>query len=84
MVTSKFHYKIMRRRKVSTLLIAICAMLVLSVSMPSCGTMHSYWGVEHEYDFPNGVYGYGHHKPKHKKYKHKKHKKHHHHHHDDD
>lgn len=53
MVPSKFHYvKNMRLRKVSKLLIAMCAILVLSVSMPSCGTMHSYWGVEHEYEFP--------------------------------
>ena len=79
MVPSKFHYvKNMRLRKVSKLLIAMCAILVLSVSMPSCGTMHSYWGVEHEYEFPDGVYGQGHYKPKHKKHKHKKPKKHHH------
>lgn len=74
----------MRRRKFTTLLLSLCAAFVLSVSLPSCGTIHSHWGVEHEYDFPGG----DHHRPKPKKhkkakkYKPKKHSKKHHH--DDD
>lgn len=76
----------MGRRKFTTLLLALCAAFVLSMSLPSCGTIHSHWGVEHEYDFPDG--GHHHHKPKkhkkHKKYKPKKHHKKHHHHDDDD
>ncbi len=77
----KNNYAIMRRRKLFTLVCALCAAVVLSMTLPACGTIHSHWGVEHEYDFPDG----GHHHYKHKKHKHKKHKKHHkHHHHDDD
>ncbi|WP_280121547.1 hypothetical protein [Duncaniella muricolitica] len=78
----------MRRRKFTTLLLAICAVFAMSVSLLSCGTIHSHWGVEHEYYFPDG--DHHHHRPKpkkhkkHKKYKPKKHHKHHHHDDDDD
>lgn len=78
----------MKRRKFTTMLWAICAAFVLSVSLPSCGTIHTHWGVDHEYEFPDG--GPYHHRPKpkkhkkHKKYKPCKHYKKHHHHDDDD
>lgn len=49
--------------------------LVGGIVTGGCGTVRSHWGIEHEYDFPDGHHYY---KPKHKK--HKKHKKHHHHH----
>lgn len=51
--------------------------------LSGCGTVHSHWGIEHEYDFPDGDYHHHHKHKKHKKH-HKKHKKHHHHHDDDD
>ncbi|MCM1051415.1 MAG: hypothetical protein NC349_05585 [Paenibacillus sp.] len=76
----------MRRRKLSAILMSICASLVISFALPSCGTVHGHWGVGSEYEIPFD--GHHHHKPpkhkKHKKPKYKKHKKHHHHDDDDD
>lgn len=54
-----------------------------SASLVSCGSIHSYWGLEGDYDFADNGYHNGHYKHK-KNKKHKKHKKHHHHHHDHD
>ncbi|MCM1292974.1 MAG: hypothetical protein NC111_06225 [Bacteroides sp.] len=67
------------RAKLLTLASLIVALAALPV-VSSCGTMHSYWGVENDY-YSDG-YG-GHHKPK-KPKKPKKHKKHGHKHHDND
>lgn len=65
---------------VSAIIVAFATAMIL----PSCGTMHSYWGVENDYYYQDGPHH--HHKPpKYKKYKKpKKHKHHHHHHHDHD
>ncbi|MDE6526302.1 MAG: hypothetical protein K2L75_03525 [Muribaculaceae bacterium] len=57
--------------------------LVLCIVAPSCGTIRTHAGINHEYsyDFDDGYYK--HHHKKHKKH-HKKHHKHKHHHHHDD
>ena len=72
-----------KRKYIAMLMVALIRAVSCGVSVSSCGTMHSYWGVENDYytDFD----GHGHHK-KHKKHKkYKKYKKHHKkHHHDDD
>lgn len=65
--------------------VALTAIILLSLTggISSCGSMHSYWGVENHYDW--GDDGHHHHHKPPKKKKHKKHKKHkRHHHHDDD
>lgn len=65
-------------------LLAAVIMLSGGTALTSCGSMHSYWGVENDYYSGDD---YGHHHKKHKKHKkYKKYKKHHkkHHHHDDD
>ena len=74
----------MKRRGNIFILIAVIAALAFTPILTSCGTMHSYWGVENDYYSDDGHHH--HHKPpKHKKYKkHKKHKKHHDHDWDDD
>lgn len=64
----------MRRKRLVTWCMAMAILLSGSPLMMSCGSMHSYWGVENEYCSD----GHHHHKP----HKHKKHKKHHRHHHD--
>lgn len=57
-------------------------MVVLSFS--SCGTLRTYGGIEHDYEYNFDGYGnHRKHKKKYKKYK-KHHKKHHHHHDYDD
>lgn len=69
----------LRRFKISIILIlsAFCITPILE----SCGTMHSYWGVEN--DYYENFDGHSHHHGKKKHYKKKKHKKHKRHHHDD-
>ena len=73
----KRHVPISSRRL--TLLSAIVMALALCIAMPSCGTIRTHAGIEHDYryDFDDG---YRHHHKKHKKHK-KYHKKHGHHHH---
>ncbi len=67
----------MRKLRKITLMVALLALLG---GMSGCGTIHSHWGIGHdyEYDFDDG--GHRHHKkpkkPK-KPKKHKKHRKHH-------
>lgn len=77
-------HSFMRLRKLKIAIMGIIAALACGVLLPSCGAMHSYWGVENDYYYDGHSHGH-HHKPpkppKHHK-KHKKHKKHHHH--DDD
>lgn len=64
---------------------AICASLLISLALPSCGTVHGHWGVGSEYEIPFDGPHHKHKKhKKHKKPKYKKHKKHHHQHDDDD
>lgn len=63
------------------------ALLLLAIGSitSSCGTIRTYGGIEHEYEYD--LDGHHHHKhKKHKKHKkhHKKHKHHHHHHDHDD
>lgn len=70
-----------RRGKIITLL-SVLAAIWLTPMLESCGTMHSYWGVENDYYENFDGYG-GHHYKKHKRPKPPKHKKHKHHHHDD-
>lgn len=62
-----------------TLLSALLMALAICIAAPSCGTIRTHAGIEHEYryDFDDG-----HDYHKHKKHK-KHHKKHRHHHHDD-
>lgn len=73
----------MKKRNLTRLFVPLC--LLLAIVLPSCGSIRTHAGIDHEwgYDFDD----YGHHH-KHKKYKHHKHKhkhhKHHHHHDDDD
>lgn len=78
--------KLMKRmRRRAWLMIAALAMLGL-LAPASCGSMHSYWGVENDY-YSDGYrpHGHGYHKPpKPPKPPKHKHKKHHRHHHDDD
>ena len=70
------YMRIMKRKYVVWLLMAVMAISASGLS--SCGTLHSYWGVENDYVYDFDDYG---HKHKHKKHKkHKKHHKHHHHH----
>ena len=72
----------MRLRKIKITVFGIIAAFMCCMVLPSCGLMHSYWGVENDY-YSDGHYHGHYHKPpkppKHHK-KHKKHKKHHHHH----
>lgn len=58
----------------------LIALFLLSLVTPSCGPVHSYWGVGSEYH-SDGYYHHKHHKPKYYKHYYKHHK---HHHHDDD
>lgn len=69
-----------RRGNLITLLTVVIA-LALSPAIVSCGSLHSYWGVENDY-YMDGDGGHHYHKPpKHKKHKKpKKHRKHHDHH----
>lgn len=72
----------MTKRRGLIWILVVMILLSGSTMLTSCGSMHSYWGVENDYYSGDD---YGHHKhKKHKKYK--KYKKHHkkHHHHDDD
>ncbi len=73
----------MKRRKL-LLILAICAAFLASSGLSSCGTIRSHWGIEHEYDFPDGDYYYGKPHKKHKKHKKPKKPKHHKHHDHDD
>ena len=66
-----------RRGKILTLL-SILAAVCLTPLLESCGTMHSYWGVEN--DYYENFDGHGGHYKKHKKHKPPKHRKQHHHH----
>lgn len=75
----------MRRRIRKLLAVIIIAAISGSglLSLNSCGTLRSHWGVEHEYEYEFEDGGRHHKRPKPpkppKKKKHKKHKKHHHH-----
>lgn len=76
------------RKALRRLLLALIIALIgaaPALTLSSCGSTRSYWGIENEYLWGDDYDHHHHHKPpkKHKKYK--KHKKHHkHHHHDDD
>lgn len=66
------------------MILAMIASILVGIAAPSCGTIRTYGGIEHEYEYDFD--GNGHYKKhKHKKHKPKKHKKphHRHHHHDD-
>lgn len=77
------------KRNLCRLLLALVITLLgaaPALTLQSCGTTHSYWGIESDYDWGDGgnrfVPGRGphkHHKPKHYKPKHKKPKHHKHH-----
>lgn len=69
-------------------LAGITVLVIICVCLPSCGSIRTYGGIEHEYvyDFDGHGHDHGHHHGHHKKpkkHKHKKHKHHKHHHHDD-
>ncbi|MDE6588037.1 MAG: hypothetical protein K2K40_06845 [Paramuribaculum sp.] len=79
----------MKRNLRRLLLIFVIALLgaAPALTLQSCGTTHSYWGVESDYDWGDGGYHFApgkHKKPKRHKPKHKKPKHHKHHDHDDD
>lgn len=61
-------------------LFRILLILAITAGISSCGTIRTYGGIEHDYEYDFD--GHGHHHKHHKHKKHKKHKKHHHHHHD--
>ena len=72
-------------RRIAAPLLLIAVTLSASCLSSGCGTIRTYGGIEHEYEYD--IDGHRHYKPgKHKKHKkNKKNKKHHrHHHHDDD
>ncbi len=66
--------------------LAVAAAFIMSIIMPSCGTLRTYGGIEHDSEYYFGDDSHHHHRKHHKKShkKHKKHKKHHHRHHDHD
>lgn len=63
-------------------IISTAALLITATALSSCGSIHTFGGIEHDYSYDFDGH---HHHHKHKKAKkhHKKHH-HHHHHHDDD
>lgn len=70
-------------RRIRKTLLALLIALIAGgggVTLVSCGSLHSYWGVEGDYDLSDNGGRCKHHKH----HKHKKPKKHHHHHHHDD
>ncbi|MDE6197265.1 MAG: hypothetical protein K2F91_05305 [Muribaculaceae bacterium] len=69
----------LRLSAISALLLTLC----LAIVAPSCGTIRTHAGIEHDYRYDFDDYGHHHKHKKHHK-KHKKHHKHHHHHHHDD
>lgn len=69
----------MKKRNLMRLFVPLC--LLMAILLPSCGSIRTHAGIDHDWGFDFD--DYGHHHKKHKK--HHKHKhKHHHHHHDDD
>ena len=71
-------------RLLRTLLTGLLASAICCICLPSCGTIRTHAGIEHEYEYDFDGHGHhdrGRHHGHHKKPK--KHK-HHHHHHDDD
>lgn len=81
------------KRNLRRLLLALVIALIgaaPALTLQSCGTTHSYWGIESDYDWGDGGYRFApgprppkRHKPKHYKPKHKKPKHHKQHDHDD-
>ena len=71
----------MRNRRWYRYIFFVLLFVIATPAIESCGSLHSFWGVENDYYSGDG-YEYGRPRPpKHKKYKkHKKHKKHKHHH----
>ena len=49
----------MRLRKIKITVFGIIAAFMCCMVLPSCGSMHSYWGVENDY-YSDGHY-HGHH-----------------------
>jgi lipoprotein len=75
----------MLKRRLLPVLMILLATIICSAGFSSCGTTHTYWGVEHEYHSDDYGRPYYKNKKKYKKYKkHHKHYRHHKHHHDDD
>lgn len=68
-------------------MLTLLIVIAFTPALVSCGSLHSYWGVENEY-YSDGDGGHRYRKPpkhkKHKKCKKPKHRKHHHDHDDDD
>ena len=62
-------------------ILRILLVIVATASVASCGTIRTYGGIEHDYEYDFDDHHHKH-KKHHKHHKHKKHKKHHHHHHD--
>lgn len=75
----------MKTRKHHWVIAMLVALIALLPTFSSCGSLHSYWGVENDYYVGQDDHRHYHKPHKHKKYKKwKKHHKHHHHDHDDD
>lgn len=70
----------MKKKNLTRLFVPLC--LLMAIILPSCGSIRTHAGIDHDWGFDFD--DYGHHHRKHKKHKkHHKHK-HRHHHHDDD
>ncbi len=68
----------MKKRNIVRLFVPMC--LLLAILLPSCGSIRTHAGIEHDWGCDFDDYGHRHKHKKHKK--HNKHRHHKHHHHD--
>lgn len=84
-ITKNHNVKSMKKHiLIRRFLLWLIAAVISCCGLVSCGTLHTYGGIEHDsyYDLDGHRHYRKHYKKHHKK--HHKHHKHHHHHHDDD